>query len=219
MPSFNIPLELIEKEVAASVSATTTQQKQLSLYIFELLKWNETINLTAVRSPDRLLASFILESSLLASFLTALPFSEHARICDLGAGAGLPGIPLRIFSSKGIYTLIEIRQKRAIFLSHVLSKLALPRTYLYHGSFEEYFAHHEKADLLLSKAFMPWPRLLTQATTLLAPSGILLILAREEPPKNLLPWRLIQSEKYQILHKDHWFWALQLSECLSPRQE
>lgn len=81
------------------------------------------------------------------------------QIWDLGAGAGLPGIPLRIFWSYGDYHLIESREKRCLFLSTVLAKLSLPCTHVYRGRAEN-FIKDKTAQLIISRAFMPYEKML-----------------------------------------------------------
>ncbi len=86
------------------------------------------------------------------------------EIWDLGAGAGIPGIPLRILWQLGVYTMIEVRQKRCFFLNTALASLRLPETFVFHGKAEDFMDKKKEkgiyADLILSRAFMPFEKML-----------------------------------------------------------
>lgn len=83
---------------------------------------------------------------------------------DLGAGAGLPGIPLRMFWQLGHYYMIEVREKRSFFLNTALTTLGLQNTYVFRGKAEDFMTTKVKqniyADLILSRAFMPFAKML-----------------------------------------------------------
>ena len=134
---------------------------KLELYARSLLKWNKALNLTAAYDFNRLFPELIFDSLYLARFLRDLAPDFSGVAWDLGAGAGLPGIPLRIFWQKGEYKLIEAREKRFLFMRGVLSSLSLPRTEALRGRAEALIAAAPSPpDLALSRAFMPWPALL-----------------------------------------------------------
>jgi 16S rRNA (guanine527-N7)-methyltransferase len=95
-------------------------------YIELLQKWQKSVRL--VGSADRawLIENVILDSLL---FLRVLPLDVR-NIADLGAGAGVPGIPLAIALPDVAVTLIEVRQKRLSFLAQVIRELGLTTTTL-----------------------------------------------------------------------------------------
>ena len=139
-----------------------------------------------------------------------LPLPEQPLTWDLGSGAGLPGIPLRMVWTRGGYYMVEVREKRALFLSSALARLQLPSTHVFRGSVEHFFqGQYYPADCIVSRAFMPWPDLLELTLPRLRPEGVLVILALTPAPERLpAPWRLAGVRSYVAAGSGRWFWAL-----------
>lgn len=131
----------------------------LATYLAMLMRWNRIMNLVGSSSWQEAAGDLVADCLHLAGFLDSLPLPENPVSWDPGAGAGLPGIPLRLVWNKGSYHMIEIRQKRAMFISQVLGTLSLPRTYV-HNTDIRAFMGGSKADLIVSRAFMPWEKVL-----------------------------------------------------------
>lgn len=185
----------------------------LSLYLDQLVAWNRVINLSAFESREKIFSELIVDSFYLAHFLgglfpaDAMPFSA-----DLGAGAGLPGIPLRLLWKAGSYTMVEAREKRALFLTNALSRLKLERTNVFRGAAEKFFKIHDalkKPDCIISRAFMPWPKLASFCEAHLENTGFLIVMAKQKAPENLGKWRLFQDYSYPVNDKMRYFWALE----------
>ncbi len=197
--------EIAEKLAVLGLKPDACASQGLALYLGMLCRWNRQINLVGPKKAEEIFADLFWDSFHLALFIQKLEHAPSAlppqpRCWDLGAGAGIPGIPLRLLWQKGEYALIEPRQKRALFLENVLARLNLPATRLFAQSAEEFFARKEAqpgADLILSRAFMPWKALLEFVETRLAEKGIVLIMA-SEPPEDALPqcWQVLESYKY-----------------------
>ena len=174
--------------------------EQLALYLSLLARWNERMNLAGPETWEGLLDTLALDSFYLADFLRALPWAAPPLTWDFGAGAGIPGIPLRILWSEGIYWLVEAQAKRALFLRAALARLPLPGVRLYQGRAQEFMREAEPAGLLLSRAFMPRDKILALAAGRLAPGAFALVLANT--PAAPLPaaldahWRLYTEESY-----------------------
>lgn len=204
-------------------SATAGQAELLALYLGLLEKWNRKMNLVG---PDRwadMLEILVVDSLYLAEFIAGLPLEEKPLCLDLGAGAGLPGIPLRMFWHEGEYWLVEVRQKRAGFMRTALTHLKLDGTYVFNGKAEDALerltelGHGTTANLILSKAFMPWEKLLDFTRPMLKAGehpGILVILSNDPPPEHNLPdgWQLVTAASYPVVGKKHYFWALSPSK-------
>ena len=128
----------------------------------------------------------------------------------IGLAAIQVGIPLRMVWTRGAYYMVEVREKRALFLSSVLSRLQLPSTHVFRGPVEHFFqGQYYKADCILSRAFMPWRQLLELAEPRLHANGVLVILALEPAPRDLpAPWRLVEQHSYVAAGNGRWFWAL-----------
>lgn len=98
-----------------------SEEQAFSRYLSSLLTWNRIHRLTSYREP-REIASRLFVDSLL--FLRWVPPGGN-ELLDLGAGAGIPGIPLRIVEPRIRLTLLEARRKRHSFLSNVVRELGL----------------------------------------------------------------------------------------------
>jgi 16S rRNA (guanine527-N7)-methyltransferase len=163
-------------------SLTMPQLSALYEYVFLLQKWNLSMNLVGKSTWEDIIAELIVDSLHLAKYLYSHPFfapstlpfnmqneklysfqyheNEHRfSVWDLGAGAGLPGIPLRILWNQGTYTLVEAREKRALFLNMVCTKLGLENTFVCRDRAENFMAG-KKAKLIISRAFMPYEKML-----------------------------------------------------------
>ncbi len=151
-------------------------QDKLVLYLDRLAAYNRSFNLVGPENIADILASLVPDSFQLAAMLARLPLPENPLALDCGAGAGLPGIPLRMIWQPGKYTMIEQRRKRALFLENVLAELHLPGTGVFTG---DAFKVAEPADLIISRAWMPVPKILDYCAARLADGGFAIIFARD----------------------------------------
>ncbi|WP_319763441.1 RsmG family class I SAM-dependent methyltransferase [Maridesulfovibrio sp.] len=192
--------------------AAADQARVLAYYLTLLVKWNKSMNLVGPQSWEQVFHSLIIDSLHLADFLNSLDLPEDPVSLDLGAGSGLPGIPLRALWQAGDYHLVEARQKRSIFMRTALRMMKLPRTDVFQGRAEKIPQKNLPADLILSKAFMPWKELLVFVKTMLDPQGRIVILSNDTPPSaeelEDLGHVLESSMKYKAGEKVHYFWSL-----------
>lgn len=182
----------------------------LAIYLELLMQWNKAMNLVGARHWREALRNLVGDSFHLAAFLETLPLPPHPCTWDLGAGAGLPGIPLRMVWQRGDYTLIELREKRALFLSTALAHLRLPDTTAFRGRAEEYFARAPRqADMIVSRAFLPWAEVLALVEAHIIPGGMTIFLMLTPPP-DALPegWSVAAAHSYATDGGQRWFWAL-----------
>ncbi|MFW5791244.1 MAG: 16S rRNA (guanine(527)-N(7))-methyltransferase RsmG [Desulfohalobiaceae bacterium] len=187
--------------------------KSLARYLELLESWNRRMNLVGPQSWQEMLATLVMDSMHLAGFLDGLPLPGAPLCLDLGAGAGLPGIPLRLVWDRGRYVMVEVRQKRAVFLRHVLARLDIPGTEVFHGAVENLPRALVPADLVLGRAFRPWKDMLRLAGGLQRPGGFTVIMSNDPPPSEKAipePWRLVGEQDYRIQGLDRYFWALSL---------
>ena len=184
----------------------------LALYLTMLCQWNAAMNLTGLHTWQDICRDLVCDSFHLARFLDSLDLPEHPLTWDLGAGAGLPGIPLRLVWQRGQYYMVEVRAKRALFMSSVLARLHAPETHVFRGSVQDFFpGQPHGANLIVSRAFMPWPELCGLTLPHLDAQGILLVMANEAPPAQTdvpAPWRVVAHHEYAAAGKTRWFWAL-----------
>jgi 16S rRNA (guanine527-N7)-methyltransferase len=87
-----------------------------------LTDWNQKINLVSFKSAEEAVFRHFADSLACAHYLN---FLKPARICDIGAGAGLPGIPVKIAFPDIELTLIESIGKKCLFMQETLNTLDL----------------------------------------------------------------------------------------------
>ena len=185
-------------------------------YLELLLKWNNKINLTGAINWKEALSNLFADSFYLADFLNQLTTLPSApQIWDLGAGAGLPGIPLRIIWQKGDYHLVESREKRAMFLKIALLNLKLNNTFAHAARAEQFMLQQKTkgcpANCIISRAFMPWRELIDFVQPYLAPGGILLLMQNGENFAEQIPgWLVLSQHCYQSPKGPRQFVALGL---------
>lgn len=127
------------------------QINQLDLFYDLLIEKNKVMNLTAITDFDEVLVKHFVDS---ISICSVLP-SNIENICDLGTGAGFPGIPLAICYPNIEFLLIDSLNKRINFLEEVVDALGLANVKLIHGRAEEAGRnklYREKFDLVVSRA-------------------------------------------------------------------
>ncbi|OEU68586.1 MAG: 16S rRNA (guanine(527)-N(7))-methyltransferase RsmG [Desulfovibrio sp. S3730MH75] len=192
--------------------AASDQARVLAYYLTLLVKWNKAMNLVGPKGWEEIFHSLIIDSLYLADFLNSLDLPENPTTLDLGAGAGLPGIPLRTVWQSGNYQLVESRQKRTIFMRTALQVMKLPRTEVFHGRAEALPSETFPADIILSKAFMPWKELLPFVKSMLVKNGRVIILSNDCAPKEgkikSLGFELESSIEYKAGKRMHYLWSL-----------
>jgi 16S rRNA (guanine527-N7)-methyltransferase len=100
---------------------STNQLDQFNRYAAELRSWNERINLTAIADDSGIVTRHFLDSLRCARSWGSAPQS----LADIGAGAGFPGLPLKILRPELQLTLVESIAKKAVFLRHIVDTLGL----------------------------------------------------------------------------------------------
>ncbi len=163
-----------------SLTIDSATAEALWAYADELLRWNQKVNLTAITDEAEVLEKHLLDS------LTALPEVAGVKtLLDLGAGGGLPGIPLAIASPTLQATLVDTVAKKVGFLKHIAVRAPLTgRVRAIHARAEG-DPGREKiplAERVICRAFMDLSGFLPLGKAYLAPGGQLVaMLGRAEP--------------------------------------
>ncbi|WP_243355166.1 16S rRNA (guanine(527)-N(7))-methyltransferase RsmG [Bacillus litorisediminis] len=139
---------LVEK----GLSLTQTQINQFKLYYELLIDWNEKINLTAITERNEVYEKHFYDS-ISAAFYS--PIENIQSLCDVGAGAGFPSIPLKICFPHLHVTIVDSLNKRISFLEELVSRLKLENVQLFHARAEEFGRqpeHREQYDAVTARA-------------------------------------------------------------------
>jgi 16S rRNA (guanine527-N7)-methyltransferase len=113
---------LAEGAAVMGLELSAIQLAQFARYQEMLLDWNQRMSLTAIREPAAIQRRHFLESLTCAAVTRDL---SNRRLVDVGAGAGFPGLPLKILCPALSLTLVESVAKKARFLSAVVQDLGL----------------------------------------------------------------------------------------------
>lgn len=118
----NEPIAMLASTAATWGLALAPQQlEQFAIYLAELQAWNEHTNLTAITGAQQIVTRHFLDSLRCALSWGDAPNS----LIDVGAGAGFPGLPLKILRPELQLTLVESIGKKATFLRHSVDRLGL----------------------------------------------------------------------------------------------
>jgi 16S rRNA (guanine527-N7)-methyltransferase len=155
---------------------TAEERRRFSRYLELLLQWDKVHDLTGLAHPQDVVRSLFLDSLL---FLRPMPKRRPVRAVDIGSGAGIPGLPLRIVDPGIALTLIESRRKRVSFLSTVRRELGLADVDIREGRAEELLDHdadlREAFDCALLRGVRPTPALLATCRAYLRTGGVLIV--------------------------------------------
>ena len=157
--------------------------RAFDLYLKELLKWNEKINLTAIRSEKGIVIKHFLDSLSVAPYVP-----KHSSILDIGSGAGFPGIPLKIVCPTLGVTLIDSVRKKVDFQRHILRMLGLKEVETIHGRIQDKGILQGLAgrfDIVLSRAFSDLQTFLALGSPFLKEKGTLIAMKGEVGDKEM----------------------------------
>lgn len=157
---------------AMDLNITKAQIVQLAAYVLLIEKWNKVHNLTAIRDPLEMMTLHILDS---LSVLKILAAQQPKTVLDVGAGAGLPSIPLAICLPDINFTAIDAVQKKASFMRQAKAELGLANFSVEAGRVEqlkkEKFNQGLGFDVIVSRAFSEVALFVKLTQALLAENG------------------------------------------------
>ncbi len=145
----NIEL-FLEETKKLGINLTQQQLTQLEEYYNLLIEWNEKINLTRITEKEDVYLKHFYDSLTLVK---VIDLNNDLSLCDVGTGAGFPGLVLKICFPNLKITLVDSLQKRINFLNEVISKLNLKNIEAVHDRAEDYAKkHREEYDIVTSRA-------------------------------------------------------------------
>ena len=119
-----------------------------------LIEVNEHVNLTRITEEDEVYLKHFYDS-ITPLFTFGAVFKDGATLCDVGAGAGFPSIPLKILKPGLKVTIVDSLQKRLNFLKDLISELGLTDVELVHGRAEDVGQnklYRERFDIVTARA-------------------------------------------------------------------
>jgi 16S rRNA (guanine527-N7)-methyltransferase len=154
------------------------QKRVFSTYLDLLRTWNARLDLTAAKTDEAMMDLLVTDAQVLAAHV-----AKNARIVDVGAGAGAPGLPLAILRPDLEVTLVEPLQKRTAFLRTVIGSIARTDVKIVQARGES--LEEGSFDEAVSRATLAPSEWLALGLQLVRPGGrVWVLLAREEPPRS-----------------------------------
>lgn len=142
--------EFIKKVNELGLEVTDEKLDKLNKYYELLVSFNEKINLTAITLKEEVYLKHFYDSLTLVKIID---FNKYNTFCDIGTGAGFPGIVIKIFFPHLKVTLIDALNKRIDFLNVVISELQLKEIETIHSRIEDYGKNNrELYDIVTARA-------------------------------------------------------------------
>ena len=151
------------------ITLDTRALRCFSIYLSELKEWNQAFNLTSIKEDRDIVIKHFLDS------LSAAPFLRDTRtLLDIGAGAGFPGVPLKISLDHLAVVLAESSLKKVRFLQHIIHLLELRDIFPIHRHIGWKKGNRKKDflfDAVISRGTLSLRELLMIGTYVLHPGG------------------------------------------------
>ena len=156
---------------------TDRQCDQLLAYGALILKWNKVYNLTAVRDPVGVLTHHLFDSlSVIEPLRRERP--GRAKLLDVGAGAGLPGVVIAIMRDDIDVSCLDAVAKKVAFVQQVSAELGLPNLRGVHARVESLTGSY---DVISSRAFASLADFYAGSAQLLASDGVWMAMKGKTP--------------------------------------
>lgn len=168
-----------------NLNVAETQVEKFSRYSALLKEWNEKMNLTAIVDDDGIAVKHFLDSILP---LSCVDIPNHAKMADIGTGAGFPGIPIKIMREDMSVTLLDSLKKRITFLEEVGKEIELSDVEYIHGRAEEFGKNNkyrERYDVVVSRAVANLKVLCEYCLPFIKVGGIFVALKAEDIEEEL----------------------------------
>ena len=185
--------EFIEECMKLNIELDENKLNKLNKFYKMMIEWNKKINLTRITLEEEVYLKHFYDSLTLNK---AINLKEINTLCDVGTGAGFPGIVLKIVFPNINITLIDSLQKRVNYLNEVIKELELKDIKAIHVRGEDY---KEKFDIVTSRAVANIEKLVNYTMHLVKKEGYFVAMKGniEEELNNEVRKKI--SKKYNII--------------------
>lgn len=185
--------EFIKEVESLGLVVTKEKLDQLEIIYNTLIETNKTMNLTRITDKEEVYIKHFYDSLTLAKIYD---LSKVETLCDVGTGAGFPGLILKIFYPNLKITLIDALLKRVNYLNNLIEKLNLTDIKAYHIRAEDLIKKGKTFDIVTARAVASLPKLLNWTMPLVNDNGSFLVM------KGNIEEELKESQK--IISKNNW---------------
>ena len=199
--------EFIKEVEKLGLKVTNKELSQLDIIYNTLIDTNKTMNLTRITDKEDVYLKHFYDSLTLAKFYD---LNKAQTLCDIGTGAGFPGLVLKIFYPNLDITLVDSLQKRVNYLNKLIEKLNLKGIKAYHNRAEDLIKERKKFDIVTARAVANLSKLLLWTMPLINKNGSFLAmkgnveeeltLAKDIMKKN--NWYVNKKEVFHLPNKE-----------------
>lgn len=153
--------EFIKYVEDLGITCDDDKLSRLNKYYEMLVEYNKVMNLTGITDKNQVYLKHFYDSLTIAKVIN---LNEYNTLCDIGTGAGFPGLVIKILYPHLKVTLVDSLNKRINFLNDVIKELGLTVIETVHARIEDY-AHNNKDrfDIVTARAVAPLNILLEYA--------------------------------------------------------
>ena len=192
--------EFISEIEKLNITPTKEQLLKLDNFYKLLIEWNKKINLTRITEEKEVYLKHYYDSLTINK---VVDLSKVKTLCDVGTGAGFPGIVIKIMFPNIKITLIDSLQKRVNYLNEIIKKLDLKDIEAIHVRGEDY---KEKFEVVTSRAVANIEKLVNFTMHLVEKDGIFIAmkgnldeeLTKEVEIKIIKKYKIIEKEKFYL---------------------
>ena len=199
--------EFIKEVEKLGFKVTDKELSQLDTIYKTLIDTNKTMNLTRITDKEDVYLKHFYDSLTLAK---VYDLNKSQTLCDIGTGAGFPGLVLKIFYPNLDITLVDSLQKRVNYLNKLIEKLNLKGIKAYHNRAEDLIKERKKFDIVTARAVANLSKLLLWTMPLINKNGSFLAmkgnveeeltLAKDIMKKN--NWYVNKKEVFHLPNKE-----------------
>lgn len=161
--------DFLEELKKINIYPTSNQLLQLEKYYELLIEYNKVMNLTAITKKEDVYLKHFYDS---LTIYKVIDLKDNLTLCDIGTGAGFPGLVLKILFPNLKITLVDCLNKRINFLNKVIEELNLKDIETIHSRIEDYGLYNrEKYDIVTARAVAPLNILLEYSIPIVKVNG------------------------------------------------
>ena len=185
--------EFIKYLEELNIYPTQDQLNKLDKFYHLLISWNEKINLTRITEEKDVYLKHFYDSLTITK---EVDLSSVNTLCDVGTGAGFPGIVLKIMYPNLKVTLIDSLLKRVNYLNEIIKELELTNIKAIHTRGEDY---KDKFDVVTSRAVANIEKLVTFTMHLVDKDGVFIAMKGNIDNELTISVEKNISKKYKIV--------------------
>lgn len=164
-----IESNFVESLKELGIEINEIQLKQLEKYYELLIEYNKVMNLTSITNKEDVYLKHFYDSLTLSKIID---LNKDLELCDIGTGAGFPGLVLKIIFPNLKITLVDCLNKRINFLNNVIEELKLEDIKTIHARIENYGKdNREQFDIVTARAVAPLNILLEYSIPIVKVNG------------------------------------------------